>query len=170
MSPAGPARPGRGTTAATARDIVRETLGHYAARGLFSGLSEKATRQDTTTFRFGWLTSRPLTLIHDANSETLSFRNLLPGVGRESPLLSDVAALVAACSSRALPAHRRIDRRRVVVGCSHRNGGVWLALRIKGPNAGYAVKKGISLVSEIFTMLRADHPQYLAETFGIALE
>jgi hypothetical protein len=56
-------------------------------------------------FRFTWLTREPVILRYDPRNESLTFKELLPGVARASPLLADVQALIGSRSSRSLPAH-----------------------------------------------------------------
>lgn len=121
-------------------------------------------------FRFTWLTREPVVLRYDSRTESLTFTKLLPGVARASSLLADVQALVGSSTSRMLPAHRRIDRRRVEVQCSYRRGAVSLVLIIKGAHREYAVRKGVNLVHEIFMALHASYPEYLWETFGLPAE
>jgi hypothetical protein len=46
-----------------------------------------------TEFRFTWLTREPLVLHYDPHAATLTFKGLLPGVARGSPLLAAVHAV-----------------------------------------------------------------------------
>jgi hypothetical protein len=107
---------------------------------------------------------------YDARRNALTFKELLPGVARASPLLADVQALIGSRTSRSLPAHRRIDARRVDVKCSYRRGAVSVVLHIKGRQRTYAVQKGVNLVHEIFMVLHASYPEYLWERFGLPAE
>jgi hypothetical protein len=149
---------------------VRAALGRYADRGVFRGFSEQARPGGATEFRFTWLTREPLVLRYDPRDATLTFRGVLPGVARGSRLLAEVQAFVAARHKRSLPAHRRIDRRRVDVVCAHRRGTLDVVLRVKGENHGYAVTKGVNLVGEIFTLLQASYPEFVWEAFGVPVE
>ena len=137
---------------------------------MFRGLSERTARGGVHEFRFTWLTREPIVLRYDPRGPSLTFKELLPGVARASPLLADVQALVESRTSRTLPAHRRIDRRRVTVACSHRRGALSVVLVWKGPNRAYAVRKGVNLVHEIFMALHASYPEYLWEVFGLPAE
>ena len=145
-------------------------LQHYAARGVFRGLSERAGRGGVREFRFTWLTREPMRLRYDPHHQTLTFHELLPGVARASPLLAEVQAFIDSRASRSLPAHRRIDKRRVDVQCSHRRGAASVVMVIKGANRAYAVQKGVNLVHEIFMVLHASYPEYLWEQFGLPAE
>ena len=149
---------------------MQAVLQHYADRGVFRGFSARTGRGGVQEFRFTWLTREPIVLRYDPRGSSLLFKELLPGVARASPLLADVQALVVSRSSRALPAHRRIDRRRVEVECAYRRGAVSLMLLVKGPNRAYAVQKGVNLVHEIFAALQSSYPEYLWETFGLSAE
>lgn len=91
-------------------------------------------------------------------------------MARGSPLLAEVQALVGSRHGRSLPAHRRIDKRRVELECLHGRGAVTVALHVKGKHQAYAVQKGVNLVNEIFTVLQASYPDYLWEAFGLPLE
>ena len=91
-------------------------------------------------------------------------------MARGSPLLAEVQALVASRHVRSLPAHRRIDKRRVDVECSYRRGAVSVVLYVKGRHHAYAVQKGVNLVNEIFTLLQASYPEYVWEAFGVPAE
>ena len=145
-------------------------LQRYADRGVFRGLSETAGRSGVREFRFAWLTREPVVLRYDPRQNALTFKELLPGVARASPLLADVQALVESSTSRTRPAHRRIDKRRIDVQCSYRRGAVSVVLRIKGTHRAYAVQKGVNLVHEIFMVLHASYPEYLWERFGLPAE
>jgi hypothetical protein len=133
-------------------------------------LSEKGRPDGTTEFRFTWLTREPLVLRCDPRTATLTFFGLLPGVARGSPLLAEVHAFVASRHRRSLPAHRRIDKRRVDVECWYRRGALSVVLRVKGAHHAYAVRKGVNLVGEIFTVLQASYPEYVWEAFGVPVE
>jgi hypothetical protein len=145
-------------------------LRQYADRGVFRGLSERRARRGVHEFRFTWLTREPIVLRYDPRGASLTFKELLPGVARASPLLADVQALVESRTSRTLPAHRRIDPRRVAVACSHRRGAVSVVLSVKGSHPAYAVQKGVNLVHEIFMALHASYPEYLWDVFGLPAE
>jgi hypothetical protein len=137
---------------------------------VFRGFSERRGRSGIREFRFTWLTREPVVLRYDPRGPSLTFKELLPGVARASPLLAEVQALVGSRTSRALPTHRRIDRRRVGVECAYRRGAVSVVLVIKGANRAYAVQKGVNLVHEIFVALQASYPEYLWEQFGLPAE
>jgi hypothetical protein len=149
---------------------VRTALRHYADRGVFRGFSEKRRPGGTTEFRFLWLTREPVVLRCDPRDRSLTFTRLLPGVARGSPLLAEMQAFVAARHVRSLPAHRRIDKRRVDVECRHSRGAVSVVLRVKGAHHAYAVQRAVNLVGEIFTVLQGSYPEYVWEVFGVPVE
>jgi hypothetical protein len=157
---------GRGLSPA---DRIRNAIRGYADRGVFRAFSEQRSR-GRRIFRFTWLTREPMTMTADDAACTLTFDELLPDVARASPLLAEVQELVGSRSSRALLAHRRIDPRRVRAECSYRHGAVSVVLHVTGRHQAYAVQRGVNLVSEIFTLLQASHPDYLRDTFGLPAE
>jgi hypothetical protein len=106
----------------------------------------------------------------DAAARTLSFRDLLPGVTRGSAVIADVEALIDSRRSAAVPAHRRIDRRRADVQCVTERRRLSIVVRIKGRQDAYAVQRGVNLVHEIFILLQASHPEYLWDAFGLPAE
>jgi hypothetical protein len=142
----------------------------YANRGVFRAFSERALRGGKQAFRFTWLTREPMTMIWDQAEGTLTFDELLPDVARASPLLAEVQELVGSRSSRSLPEHRRIDPRRARAECTWRRGTVSVVLHVRGRHQAYAVRKGVNLVNEIFTLLHASYPDYLWEAFGLPAE
>jgi hypothetical protein len=151
-------------------DAVGACLRNYATRGVFRSFEERSGRGGRQEYRFTWLTREPITLVYDDAARTLTFRELLPDVARASPLLADVQELVGSRSAQTLPAHRRIDPRRATAACAHRRGAVSVVLHVKGRHQAYAAQKGVHLVHEIFTLLRATYPDYLSAAFGLPAE
>jgi len=111
-----------------------------------------------------------MSLTFDPAASTLTFNQLLPGVARASPLLAEVQEFIGSRSVRTVPAHRRIDPRRVTVRSVYRRRAVSVVLDVVGRHEAYAVQKGVNLVHEIFTLLRASHPEYLWTAFGLPAE
>ena len=111
-----------------------------------------------------------MTVRYDARRATLTFNRLLPRVARDSPLVADVQAFVGSRHARSLPAHRRVDARRVNVDCVYGRGAVSLVLHLTERHHAYAARKGVNLVNEIFTVLQASYPQYLSDVFGVPAE
>lgn len=91
-------------------------------------------------------------------------------MARGSPLLAEVQAFVTGRHLRSLPAHRRIDKRRVDAECSYGRGAVSVVLRVKGPHHAYAVQRGVNLVAGIFTVLQASYPEYVWEVLEVPVE
>src|SRR5262245_28069017 len=92
---------------------VREGLQAYADRGVFRGFSEIKNGH----FRFVWLLHRQMELAVDTAKGALRFKQLLPGVPASSPLYAELKSFIEQRHDRALPEHRRVDRRRAEVSC-----------------------------------------------------
>ncbi|MBZ5559980.1 MAG: hypothetical protein LAO77_22190 [Acidobacteriia bacterium] len=157
-------RADRGTAAVSA------ALQRYAARGVFRGFSARPARNGRHDFRFTWLTRQPMTITYDPKSRRLSFRNLLPRVGRYPGLRARLKHVLDEHTTRAVPAHRRIDGRRARVTGSIRRGAFSIALHVRGPHEAYAVQRSLNLVNQLFLLLHANYPEYLIECFGFRPE
>ena len=147
-------------------NVVREHLQAYADRGVFRGFSE----QRSGHFTFIWVVRHPMELVVDTSKQTLRFKQLLPGIPAKSPLYAEVKKFVRERQERALPEHRRIDRRRAEVSCSNRGGAVSVSLKVKNRQYAYGVNKIVNLVHELFLLLRDRHPDYLVENFDVPQE
>ena len=154
----------RGTAA------VSGALQRYADRGVFGGFSMLAGRGGRRDFRFTWLTRQPTMISYDRKTHALTFSRLLPAAGSCPGLSGELKRLVGEHQGTAVPRHRRIDVRRVRVGCAIRRGDFSLTLAIRGPHHAYAVQRGLDLVNQIFLLLRSSYPEYLIERFGFPSE
>jgi hypothetical protein len=159
---------GRSNGHATGR--VALALQRYADRGVFRGLSVNAGRGGRQTFSFTWLTRRPMALTFEPKSGALVFKNLLPGVGANRALVADLKAVVDDHTRRGVPAHRRIDARRLRAACSVRGGHLTLSLQVRGAHHEYAVQRALNLINQLFLLLQASYPEYLIEQFGFSAE
>jgi hypothetical protein len=149
---------------------VGRALQRYADRGVFRGLSVAAGRGGRQNFSFIWLTRRPMALTFEPKSGALVFKDLLPGVGANRALVSDLKAIVHDHAGRAVPAHRRIDARRLRAACCVRGGHLTLSLHLRGAHHDYAVQRGLNLINQLFLLLQASYPEYLVEQFGFSAE
>ena len=100
----------------------------------------------------------------------LTFPALLPQVTRHPGLAAELKRVVAARSTRTVPAHKRLDARRARLTATVRAGDFSLAIAIRGANHDYAVKHALNLVNELFVLLHEGHPAYLVEQFGMSTE
>ena len=141
----------------------------YADRGVFRGFSVREQREQVE-YRFTWLLTRPMTVAFHSRTQTLTFKNLLPGVASQSPLLAETKALVEERTGNGFPAHRRIDPRRTRVSLTVQKGRLSLTFAIQKQHHVYAVKKALNFVNELFVMLHETYPQYLAKNFGLPEE
>lgn len=156
--------------AANGLNIVRAELQAYSDRGLFRGFTEKAGRAGRYQWEFVWLMPRPLGLQYDPSTATLTLKDLLPHVGRGSPIPAEVEAFVASRSATGVPAHRRIDPARIDVVWSKSRGNLSLTIRVKRRDYKYAVNKTFNLLNELFVLLRRSYSPYLEDHFGISRE
>jgi hypothetical protein len=154
----------RGTAA------VSGALQRYAARGVFRGFSMRPERGGRRDFRFTWLTRQPTVISYDRKAHALTFRRLLPAAGSYPGLSGELKRVVDEHKGPAVPQHRRIDARRVRLGCALRRGDFSLTLAVRGPHHAYAVQRGLNLVNQIFLLLQASYPEYLIECFGFSSE
>ena len=120
-------------------------------------------------YQFHWLTRRPMHA-RITRHGVLTFPALLPQVSRHAGLALEVTRLVAARSTRGVPAHKRIDARRARLSIAVRRGDVSLAIAVRGANHEYAVKHALNVINELFVLLHESHPGYLVEHFGISTE
>ena len=100
----------------------------------------------------------------------LTFPSLLPQVSGHPGLTPELKRLVAERSTRAVPAHKRIDARRARLTAAIRRGDFSIAIAIRGANHEYAVKQALNLVNELFVGMHERHPEYLVEHFGLSTE
>jgi hypothetical protein len=151
-------------------EAVSAALQQYAARGVFRGFSARSVRNGRHDFEFTWLTRQPMTITYEPKPRCLKFRNLLPCVGRYPGLAARLKTAVDDHTSKAVPAHRRIDGRRARVTGSIHRGVFSLALEVHGGHEAYAVRRSLNLVHHLFLLLQADYPEYLVECFGFRSE
>ena len=89
---------------------------------------------------------RSFTLSYDPARRVLSFKNLFPNVTARSPIATALREVVAERSTNRVPAHKRLDGRRVQASCGIRGGG------------------------ELFLVLHETFPDYVAAEFGLSSE
>ena len=140
----------------------------YADRGVFRGYAERPPRAGRHYFRFLWLAPEPFSLTYEPASGTLTFTNVLPHVRARSELAAELRRFIEGRSAPALPAHRRIDRRRARPGCSNRRGTLQVHVVAKPGHHAYGVTKSVNLVHEIFLHLHSYFPEYLWEHYDVA--
>jgi len=157
-------------TRGRAANGVASALQRYADRGVFRGLSISAGRGGRQNFSFTWITRRPMSLSFEPRTGALVFKDLLPGVGANRALVSDLKAVVDDHAGSAVPAHRRLDARRMRAACAVRGGHLTLSLQVRGRHHAYAVQRGLNLVNQLFLLLQASYPEYLIEQFGFSAE
>ena len=140
----------------------------YADRGVFRGFSARPGARGRIEYEFRWLTKAPMRAVFDPRARTLSFPALLPDLPADAA--QELKAIVLARSGRAVPGHKRIDRRRASVAATMRAGTLGLTVGIRGSNHAYAARQALGVINEIFVALHEHHPAYLVERFGVSAE
>lgn len=151
-------------------EAVGSALQHYADRGVFRGFSAHVGAAGRVEFRFVWLMRKPMVVAFDPRRGDIVFKNVLPGIGRMADVAAAVKAEIAGRTSRALPAHKRLDARKAQVKAWVRAGDLSVRLSVRGANHQYAVRMGLNLVNELFVLLHESYPDYLMEHFGLPAE
>jgi hypothetical protein len=150
--------------------IVTAALQKYSDRGVFRGLKTTRRPGGRYEYTFTWLMRRSFTLSYDPARRVLSFKNLFPNVTARSPIATALREVVAERSTNRVPAHKRLDGRRVQASCGIRGGGFWLTMRVRGEQGAYAVQQLLGLVNELFLVLHETFPDYVAAEFGLSSE
>jgi hypothetical protein len=151
-------------------DSVTATLQGYADRGVFRGFSVSSARRGRSEYRFTWLTRQPMTVVFDPAPGVLSLRDLFPNVAGRRRMIAELNAEVAGRAARAIPAHKRLDRRRARLSSGVRHGHWWFSVSVRGRNHEYATRLAVNLVNELFLRLLENYPDYLMEQFGLSGE
>jgi hypothetical protein len=165
-----PARTGSACPGTPAGLALRE----YAERGVFRGFAAAEHDDGRQEFEFRWLAGATFRVHLDPRARRLVFTDVLPDVPQRSAMDRALRAWVRARSGAGLPAHRRIDPRRVSVACTNRGGKMSIALGLRRRAAStavadweYAARKGVALVNEIFHgFLRGPYHEYMVRNFG----
>ncbi len=152
--------------------IVSAALQQYADRGVFRGFSVAKATGGRYEYTFTWLMQRPFTLVYDPARRVLSFRELFPDVGARSAIATALREVVAERSKRRVPAHKRLDGRRVQARCAVQRNRFSLTVAVRGATANdsYAVRQMLNLVNELFLVLHEKYPEYLISHFGLSSE
>lgn len=155
------------------RQVIDETLGGYADRGVFRGFSATDERGGVRQYRFLWLTRRPTVLRLSRDGRALTFDALFPDVLAIPRLRQALQARVRSQTDPGRPAHRRLDARRATISTRLEKGHLALRLSIKvhqGRGGEYAVRAALGVVNELFLFLHEVYPDYLAAQFGVSQE
>ncbi len=85
-------------------------------------------------------------------------------------MVSELKQLVAERSSRATPAHKRLDGRKAQLTCMVRERTFVVQLAVRGSSHAYAVRYLMNLVNELHLRLHEAYPEYLVAHFGVSSE
>jgi hypothetical protein len=150
--------------------IVTAALQEYSDRGVFRGLKTARRPGGRYEYTFTWLMQRPFTLSYDPARRVLSFKNLFPHLDARSPIATALREVVAERSTRSVPAHKRLDGRRVQASCGVHRGSFSLTMRVRGKYEVQAVRQLLNLVNELVLVLQETFPDYLIARFGVSAE
>jgi hypothetical protein len=150
--------------------MVTAALQQYADRGVLSGLGTRQRRDGRNEHTFKWLVHHPFTLTHDPARHELSFRKLFTGVRPGSAVAAALCHVVAERTTRRVPAHKRLDRRKAEAICAIERGHFSLTMRVRGAHDAYAVQKLLAIVNDLYLELQERFPDYLIEQFGLSAE
>ena len=82
----------------------------------------------------------------------------------------DLRGFLKGLTSLDVPEHRRIDQRRVEVRSYVRSGVFSIVVTAKKNQHGYAVRRVINLIQEVFVRLHTYFPEYMWENFDAPQE
>ena len=149
--------------------LVQAALEHYAQRGSFRSFSSTPRTASTIEFTFSWFRDVTFRLVFDRRRRTLTFVDMLPGIPPRSAMDRGLRAFVQRYTSTAVPEHRRVDPRRVVVSVVNRAGAESLIFAFRTKDVAYAVRKAVHLAHDILQDFLNDgrYVQYSVDYFNL---
>ena len=139
----------------------------YADRGVFRGFRAAPGRGGAVDYSLLWLAPRPLVARYTPARRVLAFPSLFAGLGPRSAIAADLSAAVAARTTRQVPAHKRVDGRRVRLATSVRQGDWSLTVTLTGRDPAAGVSAALGVVHDLWLVLQERYPDYLSERFGL---
>jgi hypothetical protein len=106
----------------------------------------------------------------DPARRTLAFPGVFPGVAAGTALARALTAAVAARSTAMVPAHKRVDRRRLALAGGSRGGQWSLVVTVRTRAHAAAVATALSVLHDLWLLLAEHHPDYLSARFGVSAE
>jgi hypothetical protein len=149
-------------------EVILSTVQHYADRGIFRRVNN---RPDGRGVGFTWMFDAfPLMLVWNTKTETVQFKDVLTGVEARSQFQTELKAFLTGLFDESLPEHRRLDREKVSLTMTRRDGAVSIGLKLISASEDYAVRRLINLTHEMFLYLRLRWPEYMHEQFKLPEE
>lgn len=142
----------------------------YADRGVFRGFSVSDATRGLRRYRFVWLTQRPMLVTLSPARGVLTFARLFPSVDQTPGVARALKAVLAECTSRRVPAHRRIDPRRATIVSRVTRGDLSVFVTIHAADGRGVLRTTLSVVNDLFQTLHECYPDYLAAQFGVSDE
>lgn len=97
----------------------------------------------------------------------LTFVRLFPAVAATPGVAPALKQAIASASTRALPAHRRIDPKRARMSGRVSGGDLTLQLTLEAGRASSTVRAALAVVNDLFLLMRECYPDYLTAQFGL---
>lgn len=149
--------------------LVQAALERYAQRGSFRSFSTAPRTAGRIAFTFSWFRDVTFHVVFDGRRRTLTFVDMLPGIEARSDMDRALRAFVRMYTSTAVPEHRRVDPRRVVVSVVNRAGAESLKFAFRTKDVDYAVRKAVNLAHDILQDFLNDgrYVQYSVDHFNL---
>lgn len=142
----------------------------YADRGVFRGFSASDGPRGLRQYRFVWLTGRPMLVTLAPARRVLTFARLFPSVDRTPGVAARLKAALADCTTRAVPAHRRLHPTRATIIGRVAGGDLSVHVTIHVGDGARAIRAALSIVNDLFQILHECYPDYLSAQFGVSDE
>ena len=148
-----------------AAQIATRVLQEYADRGVFRGFSPGPVHDGRSAFRLLWHRNREFTVTVDTHRGVIRCPLVLPQV--PAHLYAQLKDFVRSRQTDEVPAHRRIDPARAGAATGMRGGNVSVSLTVRDADYGYATRKFVNLIHEIFLVFLPDHFEYQVAAFDL---
>ncbi|MGC4027898.1 MAG: hypothetical protein QM696_03345 [Steroidobacteraceae bacterium] len=151
---------GKGATLVEGAAAVDQVLRSFADRGAFRSFDASRGKGGTHVFRFGWLRDRVFTLVYDPRGSRMKMPGLFIAAPRNPPMAANLRSYLKTMAAEDRPPHRRVDPARMRVSVRSAANDIDLLAHVTEPDAGWAARKLISLVNEIYMMFLSDPLYY----------
>ncbi len=149
--------------------IVERLLQGYAEKGVFRGFSLAGVTKGRATFRIVWHRDQRFDCILDPQRGTIRFPMVLPNVSANSKMDRAFKQFVTERHNASRPEHRRIDAKKCEAKAYNRGGHATITVTVKNGDYGYATRKLVNLIHEVYLDFVMDglYYDYLIDTFDL---